>query len=73
MRPRGSRPATSWIALALMLGYYLPYWIGAPFMVELYPPGGFGSQADRNHYIQAGLPLLGLFLGRRHFFSSEPV
>ena len=71
--PRVLMPTTWWIALALMLGYYLPYWIGAPFMVELYPPGGFGSQADWNHYIQAGLPLLGLFLGRRHFFSSALV
>jgi hypothetical protein len=65
-------PATWWIALVLMLGYYAPYWVGAPFMEELYPPGGFWSVADWNHYIQAGLPLLALFLGRGHFYQSEP-
>ena len=65
--------ATWWMALVLMLGYYAPYWVGAPFMEELYPPGGFGSVADWNHYIQAGLPLLGLFLGRGHFYQNESV
>ena len=71
--PKVRTPATWWVALALMLGYYAPYWVGAPFMVELYPPGGFGSTADWNHYIQAGLPLLGLFLGRKHFYASQPA
>lgn len=71
--PRYRSPVTWWIALVLMLGYYLPYWIGIPFMAELSPPGGLGSQADWNHIIQAFLPISGLFLGRRHFLSSEPA
>ena len=66
-------PATWWMALVLMLGYYAPYWVGWPFMAELAPPGGFGSAADWNHYIQAALPLLALFLGRRHFHEGEAV
>jgi len=71
--PKVRTPATWWIALFLMLGYYAPYWVGAPFMEELYPPGGFGSRADWNHYIQAGLPLLALFLARGHFYQSESM
>ena len=67
--PRYRTPVTWWVALVLMLGYYLPYWIGIPFMAELSPPGGLGSSADWNHYIQAAFPLAGLFLARRHFFA----
>ena len=70
--PRYRTRVTWWIALTLMLGYYLPYWIGMPFMAELGPPGGLGSQADWNHIIQAVLPLVALFLARRHFFAAEP-
>ena len=69
--PRYRTPVTWWIELTLMLGYYLPYWIGMPFMAELSPPGGLGSQADWYHIIQAALPLVALFVARRHFFAAD--
>ena len=68
--PRFRTPVTWWVALVLMVGYYSPYWVGIPFMAELSPPGGLGGSADWNHIIQAFFPLLGLFLGRKHFFGS---
>ena len=68
--PRYRTPVTWWVALVLMIGYYLPYWAGIPFNPALAPPGGLGGGADWNHYIQAAFPLAGLFLGRRHFFGA---
>jgi hypothetical protein len=56
-----------------MIGYYSPFWIGGLWMRELSPPGGYGSTADWAHIIQAFFPLLALFLGRRHFYSSAPA
>jgi|AP95_1055475.scaffolds.fasta_scaffold32849_3 hypothetical protein len=69
----GSRwrvPATWWICLIAMLGYYSPFWIGMPFNSALAAPTW---DAEIRHIIQAALPLSGLFVSRSSFFSdSDP-
>ena len=60
------QPFTWWICLILLLGYYLPYWIGMPFMAELSAPG---LQAEINHVVQALFAMAGLFCARREFFG----
>ncbi len=37
---RWRTPATWWIGLVLMLGYYAPFWIGTPFLSALTAPNG---------------------------------
>lgn len=61
------QPHTWWICLVLLLGYYLPYWAGMPFMEELAAPS---LQAELNHIIQAFFALAGLFCARKAFFNS---
>lgn len=61
------QPVTWWICLVLLLGYYLPYWAGMPFMAELAAPS---LQAELNHIIQAAFALAGLFTARPVFFSA---
>lgn len=63
--PRYRQPITWWICLILMLGYYLPFWAGMPFVEELRAPN---LQAEFNHISQALLALSGLLYGRREFF-----
>ena len=62
------QPVTWWIGLILLLGYYLPYWIGMPFMTELAAPS---LQAEINHIVQAVFALAGLFTARKFFFSQQ--
>ncbi len=62
---RVRQPHTWWIGLVLLLGYYLPYWAGMPFMAELAAPS---QQAEINHIVQAVFALAGLFCARKEFF-----
>ena len=62
------QPLTWWISLVLLLGYYLPYWIGMPFMAELGAPS---LQAEINHIVQAFFALAGLFCARKAFFHDS--
>ena len=64
---RVRQPVTWWICLVLLLGYYLPYWAGMPFMQELAAPS---LQAELNHIIQAAFAMAGLFCARRDFFQA---
>lgn len=64
---RVRQPATWWICLVLLLGYYLPYWAGMPFIAELAAPS---LQAELNHIIQAAFALAGLFCARKDFFPA---
>ena len=64
---RVRQPVTWWICLVLLLGYYLPYWAGIPFMQELAAPS---LQAELNHIIQAAFAMAGLFCARRDFFQA---
>ena len=67
-QPGVRQPHTWWICLILLLGYYLPYWAGMPFMAELAAPS---LQAELNHIIQAAFALAGLFCARKEFFSGS--
>ena len=63
------RKPSSWlICLILLLGYYLPFWVGMPFMEELSAPS---LQAELNHISQAVLSLAGLFYGRAEFLKKN--
>ena len=64
---RVRQPYTWWVCLILLLGYYLPYWAGMPFMEELSAPS---LTAEINHVVQAVFALAGLFVARREFFRS---
>lgn len=62
--PSQRTPASWWIMLILMLGFYLPFWIGLPFD----PAYGAPSMgAELNHLAMAVPALLGAFLARRHY------
>ncbi len=65
-------PATWWISLILMFGYYSPFWIGIPFNAELAAPS---LAVDLRHMAQAAVPVTGLLVARDAFFgrvSSPP-
>lgn len=62
--PRYRTPVTWWLMLVLMLGFYGPFWIGAPFMAELAAPS---VTAEIVHLSMAIPALLGCFLAHRHF------
>lgn len=65
--PAQRTPASWWIMLILMLGFYLPFWIGVPFD----PAYGAPSMgAELNHLAMAIPALLGAFLGRRHYVRT---
>ena len=53
-----------WVMLVLMLGFYLPFWIGVPFDPAYGAPS---IQAEINHLVMAIPPLIGCFLLRPHF------
>ena len=60
-------PITWWIGLVLMLGYYLPFWVGTPFLPELSAPN---ATAEAIHLGMAGFALLGWLLARPAFAGS---
>ncbi len=63
------RTACSWlVSLLLMIGYYSPFWIGAPFMKELAAPN---IEAEINHIIMTVPCVIGLFLSRSYFFNKS--
>lgn len=57
-------PATWWICLILMLGYYTPFWIGEPFLPALSAPIPAAGWA---HLAMAFFAFLGLALARPSF------
>ncbi len=66
--PAGWRsPATWWISMMLMFGYYPPFWIGMPFNAELAAPS---VSIEIRHIAQAAVPVIGLFLARSAFFGQ---
>ena len=60
-------PITWWTCFALMLGYYAPFWIGAPWLPELVAPNRF---ANAVHAGMAVFAFLGLIVGWRSFHES---
>ena len=68
--PRFRTPVTWWVIATLMIGYYAPFWVGGVYMAELSPPGGYFGVADWAHIVQAFLPVVALFLGRKHFYAD---
>ena len=66
--PRPLRaPATWWAMLVLLLGFYAPFWVGAPFMIELAAPS---LDAEIQHLIMALPPLAAVFLARKEYYPS---
>ena len=65
--PRFRTPASWWVVLILMVGFYAPFWAGTPFMAELGAPS---RGAEINHLSMAVPALLGCFLAKRHFRGS---
>jgi hypothetical protein len=61
-------PATWWVCLIIMLGYYSPFWIGMPFNSALAAPTW---DAEIRHIVQAALPLGGLLVARSVFFPGS--
>lgn len=59
-------PATWWICLILMVGYYSPFWVGKPFDPALAAPS---LDIELRHIAQAAIPLIGLIVARPHFIS----
>ena len=67
---RWRTPVTWTIALALMLGYYAPFWIGEPFLPALAAPN---LPAAVVHILMAVFAFAALFVARPSFqLSSEP-
>ena len=71
--PQYRNPVMWWVMLTVMIGFYAPFWIGAPFMAELAAPS---LSAEIAHLLMAVPALLGCFLARRHFITTvdaEPI
>ena len=56
---RWRTPVTWWIGFVLMVGYYAPFWLGAPFLPELSAPNAI---AHATHVAMAAGAALGLAL-----------
>ena len=63
-------PATWWVSLLLMFGYYSPFWIGMPFNSALAAPS---IEVEVRHAIQALLPIIALFVARSDFIPDKPA
>jgi hypothetical protein len=62
------RTPVNWIiCLIIMIGYYAPFWIGAPFSAALAAPSWM---AEIVHIIMAALPFSALFLARKSFMEN---
>ena len=59
------RPATWWLMLVLLVGFYAPFWVGVPFMAELAAPS---MNAEVQHLVMAIPPVVALFVVRREYF-----
>ncbi|MBC7800778.1 MAG: hypothetical protein H7Z10_09150 [Gemmatimonadaceae bacterium] len=64
---RWRTPVTWWVSLILMLGYYAPFWIGAPALPALSAPNAI---AEAIHIGMAFFALLGLALARPGFHTA---
>lgn len=60
-------PATWWLALVAMIGYYAPFWVGMPFNPALAAPN---MEAELRHIAQAAGPMIGLLIARKDFYAS---
>ncbi|MEM9649469.1 MAG: hypothetical protein AAF969_13400 [Bacteroidota bacterium] len=61
-------PKTWWVALIVMVGYYAPFWIGAPFYSQLAAPNMGGEIV---HLAMAIPSVIGLFLAKRNFYQNR--
>ena len=61
-------PRIWWVMIVLLIGFYAPFWVGAPFMIELASPN---MNAEIQHLIMAFPPLVAIFLIRKDFYSSS--
>ena len=66
-KPWFRSPATWYITLIALVGYYAPFWVGIPFNSALAAPT---IEAEIRHIIQAAVPLSALFLAKKDFFAS---
>jgi hypothetical protein len=57
--PRYRSPLAWWVMLVLMIGFYAPFWVGAPFMAELGAPS---RAAEINHLVMAVPTVIGCFV-----------
>jgi hypothetical protein len=67
-KPQGRNPATWWICLILVLGYYLPYWVGMPFNPALGAPS---LVVEISHGLQALAASSAVFVARRAFNGAD--
>ena len=61
-------PSIWWVMLVLLIGFYAPFWVGAPFMIELAAPN---IDAEIQHVIMALPPLVAVFLVRKDFYPQS--
>lgn len=66
--PKFRSPMLWCVMLLTMFGIYAPFWIGAPFMVELQAPN---MNAEIAHLKMAVPTVIGGFLAMRHYFESK--
>lgn len=67
--PAAWRTRTTWvICLIIMVGYYAPFWIGAPFSSALAAPN---LGAEIVHIVMALLPFSALALARPSFWAES--
>jgi hypothetical protein len=67
-KPEDRTPATWWICLALVVGYYAPYWVGLPFNPALGAPN---FAAEVSHILQALAVVSGVLVARREFHAAD--
>ena len=63
-------PATWWIGLILMLGYYAPFWIGEPVLPALSAPT---TPAAITHVVMTLFTLGALFVARPAFTQTKDI
>jgi hypothetical protein len=66
--PKYRTPVTWWVMAILMIGFYAPFWVGAPFMAELGAPNW---PAELNHLRMAITALIGCALAWPHFMRRR--
>ena len=67
--PERFRNSQTWlISLLLMIGYYAPFWIGAPFSEGMTSPN---LGAEIVHIVMAALSIAALFVGKPFFLLEE--
>jgi hypothetical protein len=66
-RHQDRNPATWWICLIVVVGYYAPYWIGMPFNPALGAPS---LVVEVSHVLQALATVSGVLVARRVFHAG---